>query len=74
MLLIYVDDILITGNSNTIISKLGHDLNKSFLLDDLCSLHFSSGIEAFRDQTSLSLTRSKHTVDLPKKTKMEAAN
>ena len=47
---IYVDDIMIIGNSSTIISKLVNDLNKSFLLKDLNSLHFFLGIEVFIDK------------------------
>lgn len=41
MLLVYVNDILIIGNDITRISKLVHDLNKSFLLKDLGSLYSS---------------------------------
>ena len=47
---IYVDDIMIIGNSNTIISKLVNGLNKSFLLKDLNSLHLFLGIEVFIDK------------------------
>ena len=47
---IYMDDIMIIGNSSTIISKLVNDLSKSFLLKDLNSLHFFLGIEVFIDK------------------------
>ena len=47
---IYMDDIMIIGNSNTIISKLVNGLNKSFLLKDLNSLHLFLGIEVFIDK------------------------
>ena len=45
-----MDDIMIIGNSSTIISKLVNDLSKSFLLKDLNSLHFFLGIEVFIDK------------------------
>ena len=47
---IYMDDIMIIGNSSTIISKLVNDLSKSFLLKDLNSLHLFLGIEVFIDK------------------------
>ena len=73
MLLVYVDDILITGNNSKAVSNLVHDLNKSYPLKDLGLLHVFLGIEAFKDQTNLYLTQSKYIVDLLRKTKMDAA-
>ena len=73
MLLVYVDDILITRKNSTTISDLVHDLNKSFLLKDLGSLLCFLGIEAFRDETCLYLTQSKYIADLLQKTNIDAA-
>ena len=73
MLLVYVDDILITRNNSITISDLVHDLNKSFLLKDLGSLHYFQGIKAFQDETSLYLTQSKYIADLLQKINMDAA-
>ena len=73
MLLVYVDDILITRNNSITISDLVHDLNKSFLLKDLGSLHYFQGNEAFQDETSLYLTQSKYIADLLQKKNMDAA-
>ena len=73
VLLVYVDDILITRNNSITISDLVHDLNKSFLQKDLGSLHYFQGNEAFQDETSLYLTQSKYIADLLQKINMDAA-
>ena len=73
MPLVYVDNILITGNNRTTILDLVHDLNKSFLLKDLGSLHYFLGIKAFQDETCLYLTQSKYIADLLQKTNMAVA-
>ena len=73
MLLVYVDDILITRNNSITISDLVHDLNKSFLLKDLGSLHYFLGIKAFQDETCLNLTQSKYIANLLQKTNMAVA-
>ncbi|RVW59278.1 Retrovirus-related Pol polyprotein from transposon RE1 [Vitis vinifera] len=73
MPLVYVDNILITGNNSTTILDLVHDLNKSFLLKDLGSLHYFLGIKAFQDETCLYLTQSKYIADLLQKTNMAVA-
>ncbi|KAL6331710.1 hypothetical protein AAG906_016706 [Vitis piasezkii] len=52
---------------------LVHDLNKSFLLKDLGSLHYFLGIKAFQDETCLYLTQSKYIADLLQKTNMVVA-
>ena len=62
---------MITGNNSIVISDLVHDLNKSFLLKDVGSLHYFLGIEAFRDETGLYLTHSKYIADLLQKTNMD---
>lgn len=45
-LLVYVDDILITGNEHSAISYLIQDLNKEFALEDLVNLNYFLGIQA----------------------------
>ena len=66
-LLVYVDDILITGNSNSEIQRVIRDLNSEFALKSLGSLgsfsHFL-GFESHRDHARFCLTQSKYAYDL----------
>uniref|UniRef100_A0A2N9IS10 Reverse transcriptase Ty1/copia-type domain-containing protein n=1 Tax=Fagus sylvatica TaxID=28930 RepID=A0A2N9IS10_FAGSY len=73
ILLIYVDDILITGNNSFHISELIHNLSKLFSMKDLGPLHFFLGIEAVYKDDSLYLTQTKYTMDLLFRTKFQDA-
>ena len=44
--LVYVDDILITKNSNEFVEKLEESVGKQFSLKDLGRLYYSLGIQA----------------------------
>lgn len=55
LLLVYVDDIIITGNSESSISKFIYQLHKRFALKDLGELSFFLGIEVKRTTTALYL-------------------
>ncbi|PRQ46863.1 putative RNA-directed DNA polymerase [Rosa chinensis] len=70
ILLIYVDDILITGNNSSHISHLIHNLNSLFSMKDLGSVHYFLGIVAVYNGDHLHLTQHKYIVDLLKKTKL----
>ncbi|KAK0605599.1 hypothetical protein LWI29_028589 [Acer saccharum] len=69
-LLVYVDDILITGSDSGAINKLISTLHNTFALKTLGQVNFFLGFEAFRDSTGLYLTQSKYVLDLLKKTNM----
>ena len=69
-LLVYVDDIILTGSDLSLIDKLIKDLHTSFALKDLGDLHYFLGIEVFRDATGLYLTQSKCITDLLAKNHM----
>lgn len=44
ILLVYVDDILVTGNNPLVVSNLINDLNTQFALKRLGSVHYFLGI------------------------------
>lgn len=70
--LIYVDDILLTGPDSTLIQNLVQHLNAKF--SDLGSLHYFLGLEAYRNSSGIHLSQTKYAVDLLAKTKMLEAH
>ena len=66
-LLVYVDDILLTGNDELLLNKLTSDMRRMFALKNLGHIHYFLGIEAYRDTTGLYLSQSKYVTDLLKK-------
>lgn len=70
-MLIYVDDILITGSSKLFILNLISTLNNTFLLKVLGRLHYFFGIEArWTSTSSLHLTKTRYIQDLLAKVNM----
>ncbi|PRQ18867.1 putative RNA-directed DNA polymerase [Rosa chinensis] len=72
-LLIYVDDILVTGTHADHISTLITNLSKLFSMKDLGPLHSFLGIEVVRSSHGLALTQTKYTLDLLHRTNMTDA-
>lgn len=72
-ILIYVDDIIITGTSTSAIKQVTDRLAVKFSLKDLGELSYFLGLEAFRTPSGLHLTQTKYITDLLKKTKMAEA-
>ena len=64
LVLVYVDDILITGEDSKLILKLITDLDSPFSLKTLGSVTYFLGIEAYRDSKGLVLTQKKYLQDL----------
>jgi histone deacetylase 1/2 len=74
-LLVYVDDIIITGSSANLIQQLIHKLNSEFSLKDLGKLDYFLGIEVHHSSFgSLLLTQTKYIRDLLTKANMANAN
>ncbi|XP_021833784.1 uncharacterized protein LOC110773568 [Prunus avium] len=73
LILVYVDDIIITGPSSatcqTIISKLG----TQFPIKDLGPLHYFLGLEVHQTDHGIFLSQQKYALDLLSKAKMEGA-
>jgi len=73
-LLVYVDDIIITGSSNYLIQSLVRHLNSNFALKQLGQLDYFLGIEVHHTPTcSVLFTQSKYISDLLYKTDMAEA-
>lgn len=70
LLIVYVDDILLTGNDSTLLSQVVHDLNKYFASKYLSELSYFLGFEASRTDNEISLTQSKYAYDLLLRTGM----
>lgn len=79
--LVYVDDILITGTSKNIINQVFTHMASAFKVKDLGSLRYFLGIEAARNQSGIYIHQRKYTLDIlqdtglssskPSKTPME---
>ena len=63
-LLVYVDDILVTGSDSSTLKAYIHDLDTYFALKTLGSVNYFLGFEAFRDKIGMYLTQSKYAVNL----------
>ena len=74
-LLVYVDEIIITGSSSSLVSALVKQLDSVFSLKQLGVLDYFLGIEVNHlSNYSLMLTQSKYIKDLPAKTHMLECN
>ncbi|GJW06676.1 putative RNA-directed DNA polymerase [Tanacetum coccineum] len=63
-LLVYVDDLVITGNSEVEIHKFKTFLNKRFKMKDLGELKYFLGIEVLKTKTGLCLNQRKYCLEL----------
>ncbi|XP_059461929.1 uncharacterized mitochondrial protein AtMg00810-like [Corylus avellana] len=63
-ILIYVDDIIVTGTDSAIMETLIHGLQMEFKLKDLGCLSYFLGIHVLRDKTGLHLNQGKYIIDL----------
>ena len=70
IVLVYVDDIIITGSSSTQISSLIAKLDSVFALRDLGQLSFFLSIEISYNEGSMTLSQTKYISDLFHRTEM----
>lgn len=73
VVLIYVDDLIITGTNNAEISKLKFFLSKTFAIKDLGALKYFLGIEIASSRKGLFLNQRKYVLDLLQETGMLGA-
>jgi hypothetical protein len=64
ILLVYVDDIVITGSDSTLLGKLKLHLSESFHMKDIDSLTYFLGLEVRRSSSGISLNQHKYASDL----------
>lgn len=70
IILLYVDDIIITGSSEGHIAHVKAMLNREFNMKDFGLLKYFLGMEIDRRKTSIRLTQSKYALDLLQKANM----
>ncbi|KAJ9552360.1 hypothetical protein OSB04_016405 [Centaurea solstitialis] len=63
-LLVYVDDIILTGNNNDFIAQFVSRLHKEFAIKDLGKLSYFLGLEASYTNDGLFLTQAKYAHDI----------
>ncbi|KAF5464385.1 hypothetical protein F2P56_014463, partial [Juglans regia] len=64
MLLIYVDDIILTGSSPSSMAALVHTLSVDFHMKDLGNLHYFLGVQVTRTSEDLFLHQSRYLLSL----------
>ncbi|KAL4582843.1 hypothetical protein LXL04_007404 [Taraxacum kok-saghyz] len=64
LLLLYVDDMIITGSDNTGILQLKQSLSSCFQMKDLGNLHYFLGLEVLADTSGIYLCQAKYISDL----------
>ncbi|XP_060202737.1 uncharacterized mitochondrial protein AtMg00810-like, partial [Lycium barbarum] len=73
ILLLYVDDIVITGSNPNLLQSLISQLSVQFALKDMGNLHFFLGIEVIRYVDGLYLSRKKYAQNILQRTMMHCA-
>ena len=73
LLVVYVDDIIITGNDMTCISSLKSFLHGQFHTKDLGMLKYFLGVEVMRSKREIFLSQRKYVLDLLSETGKLAA-
>ena len=69
-LIVYVDDMVLTGNDEEEIQRLNQSLAREFDITDLGNLKYFLGIEVARSRHGIFLSQWKYILDLLKETGM----
>ena len=70
MFIVYVDDIIITGDDKKGIDDLKRYLQNSFWTKDLGTLHYFLGIEVARSKEGIYLLQRKYVLDILEETSL----
>lgn len=70
ILLLYVDDMVLTGSNLPLLPSFVASLQSQFVLKDLGDLHCFRGIEVHRTRDTIQLTQIKHMTELLKHANM----
>lgn len=73
-ILVYVDDIIITGNDDAMIAHLIQHLGSTFSIKDLGQLHYFLGIEVVSRNSNLILSQRKYILDILHRSGLKDAN
>lgn len=71
--LVYVDDLIVTGNNNKIIAEFVTHLSTKFSLKDLGDLNFFLGVKVIRTYSRLFMSQQKYILDMLEKFDMSNA-
>jgi hypothetical protein len=71
MVVLYVDDLIITGSNLSQVYDFKKQLKKAFDITDLGLLHYFLGIQVWQEKDRILLSQPKYALDLLKKFKME---
>ncbi|KAJ0946635.1 putative RNA-directed DNA polymerase [Helianthus annuus] len=63
-MLVYVDDIILTGNNPSLIDQVIHSLGTTFAIQDLGSLSYFLGVEVVHQGSNLILSQQKYILEL----------
>ncbi|OMP02866.1 Reverse transcriptase, RNA-dependent DNA polymerase [Corchorus capsularis] len=72
-ILVYVDDIVITGNNSKLIDSVKNALQRQFSIKDLGSLKYFLGLEVARSKQGIYLSQRKYTLELLSETGLAGA-
>ena len=70
ILIVYVDDIVLTGNHEEEMRKLKASLSREFEIKDLGSLRYFLGMEVARSSSGILVSQCKYVLDLLRETSM----
>lgn len=70
ILIVYVDDIIVTGNDNKEVERVKQMMAKEFEVKDLGALRYFLGMEVARSKKGISVSQRKYTLDLLEETGM----